>query len=287
MLLNSKVLVFDGSSLMFRALAKMPALSTYKGIRTEVIYNFIVVFRKFVKKYKPEYIVVVWEGKNNKRVVFNDSYKKKRREKRKENYSELEVYFKQVNELKEWLPKLNVNSIEVEGYEADDVIVCLAKKFRDKTVVVSYDSDLVCVVKYGAKCVSPDKGEIKVIKKGDIEIKPQDVFLYKAVVGDRSDEVTGVKGLGDSFWKSVYGKLIELGDFKKKVKFLKNEILKKKGKEGLRQFVESYKLVRMPFGGDFSIVDNVKIKRFRIDREKFVEFMYEYDINSIKVEDLF
>jgi DNA polymerase-1 len=278
------ILIIDGSGIAFRAWAKMPTLSNYKGNRTEVIYNFISVLRKYVKQYKPKFVVVVWEGKNPKRISDNSDYKRKRREKREEQKEEYKVYFEQINELKKWLPKLGVNSISIDGYEADDIIVCLAKKYKDDAVVIAYDSDLIYVCRYEAKYINPERGELKELKRKDFSVKAEDIFLYKAVVGDASDEVAGVKGLGDSFWKSIQGELAGLS-YKEKLVALKSRIREKKGEEGVKQFIESYKLVRLPYNKDYSIVDGIKLSKFKCRRQDVVEFMYNYDINSIKVED--
>jgi 5'-3' exonuclease len=59
------------------------------------------------------------------------SIKEKGGEKREEQKEEYKIYFEQINELKKWLPKLGVNCVSIDGYEADDVIVCLAKKYKE------------------------------------------------------------------------------------------------------------------------------------------------------------
>jgi DNA polymerase-1 len=278
------ILIIDGSGITFRAWAKMPALSNYRGYRTEVIYNFISVLRKYVKQYKPKFVIAVWEGKNPKRVSDNNEYKRKRREKREEQKEEYKIYFEQINELKKWLPKLGVNCVSIDGYEADDVIVCLAKKYKSDAVIVAYDSDLIYVCKYGAKYINPESGEIKELRRKGFLVKAEDIFLYKAVVGDPSDEVAGVKGLGDSFWKSVQKELDGLS-YKEKLVTLKDKIRRKKGEEGVKQFIESYRLVRLPYNKDYNIIDGIELSEFKCKKENIVEFMYEYDINSIKVED--
>jgi len=285
--MENNVLIIDGSGIAFRAWAKMPTLNNYKGKRTEVVYNFVNVLRKFIKEIKPRCVVVVWEGRGSKRVNDNDSYKQKRREKRKEQ--DLSSYYNQVNSLKEWLPRIGINSVEVAGYEADDVIVCLAKKFRDKAVIVAYDSDLLCICKYKAKYINPDKGVMSYYKRDGFIVKPDEIFLYKAIVGDTSDGVSGVKGLGDSFWK---GNIIEgLGKYeryKDKKNYVIEQVKKKKGDIGVREFFESYKLIRLPYEGKFEIIDDIELKDFRgIKKQNIVEFLYEFDIKSIKVEEFY
>ncbi len=118
---NKKLMIIDGNSLLHRAFHALPPLMTQEGIYTNGVYGFLTMLYKVIDEYNPDYISVVFDrtGPTFRHVEFED-YKAGRIK----TPSELGMQFPI---LKEALDKLNINRLEMEGFEADDLAGTLAK----------------------------------------------------------------------------------------------------------------------------------------------------------------
>ncbi|WP_459774410.1 5'-3' exonuclease, partial [Aquifex pyrophilus] len=158
--------ILDGSSFVYRSFFALPKLSTSKGFPTNAIYGFLRMLFALMKREKPEYLVVVFDAPaKTKREKIYSEYKKQR----PKTPDPLKV---QIPVIKEILRIAGIPVIEVPGYEADDVIAYLARKFSQKgfkVKIYSPDKDLLQLVSEKVIVINPMNNEVfnkeKVIKK--------------------------------------------------------------------------------------------------------------------------
>lgn len=284
------VLLVDGNSVSYRGWAGMPALMSDK-YDTSVVYHMVMMLRKFVKRYdEVDTVIVAWDSRRSFRIEKKSEYKINRRQRRNEDEKKrIEKYYKQVSLLKQWLPKIGVNCVEEDGYEADDIIAVLVRRFKKMgkgVVVLSGDSDLVQLCGKGVRVVDVSGRERKSIIVGGEEIEAKYVVWAKAVVGDKSDGVGGVQGLGVKWFVK---NCVERGMSRKGVfedgSLIYDVVEKVKGEKGVRELQESYELVKLPFGLNFDICKNINFKRLRdVKKKDIVDFLYEFNIKSIKAD---
>jgi DNA polymerase-1 len=206
---NSPVcLLVDGHSLAFRAYyafakSRSGGLRTQTGIPTSVSFGFLNSLLNTIKSYKPDYLAIAFDrGEPTFRHEADATYKANRSE-------TPEDFIEDIGHLQAVLEGLNVPIITAAGYEADDVIGTLAKQGREAgyfVKVLSGDQDLFQLIdgdeKISVLHLSPGKGNQttefraeNVVEK--LKIKPEQLIDYKALCGDKSDNIPGVRGIGE------------------------------------------------------------------------------------------
>ncbi|MBI2987042.1 MAG: hypothetical protein HYY45_09770 [Deltaproteobacteria bacterium] len=190
------VYLLDGSSYIFRAFFALPPLSNPSGLPTNAIYGFTNMTLKFLKSYRPGYLAVVLDaGRKTFRNQIYQEYKSNRPEAPRDLIPQF-PYIRTV------LGAINVAVVEREGYEADDLIATLSKQFSAQgiqVVIVSGDKDLMQLVGNGIKLL--DTGKDKWIGLDGVKekfgVEPEKVVEVMGLMGDSSDNIPGVKGIGE------------------------------------------------------------------------------------------
>lgn len=270
--------ILDGSSFVYRSFFALPKLSTSKGFPTNAIYGFLRMLFALMKREKPEYLVVVFDAPaKTKREKIYSEYKKQR----PKTPDPLKV---QIPVIKEILRIAGIPVIEVPGYEADDVIAYLARKFSQKgfkVKIYSPDKDLLQLVSEKVIVINPMNNEVfnkeKVIKK--FGVPPEKIPDYLALVGDKVDNVPGVKGVGP---KVAIALLKEFGSVEN---ILKNwDTFRKRFPDASKEELElSYKLVKLYTDLELNIEeDDLKIKQGDINKLK--EKLKELEMKSLLPE---
>lgn len=191
-----RLFLVDGSSYIFRAFFALPPLTNSAGLPTNAIYGFTTMMLKFLKQYQPEYLAVALDaGRETFRNQIFAAYKGNR----PEAPPTLIPQFPYVRKI---LQALNIRLLELQGYEADDLIGTLCGAFLDKgcqIVVVSGDKDLMQLVSDGIKLL--DTSKEKWIGKAEVKEKfgvdPNQVVEVMGLMGDSIDNIPGVKGIGE------------------------------------------------------------------------------------------
>ncbi|WP_026476192.1 DNA polymerase I [Alkaliphilus transvaalensis] len=197
---KDRIVIIDGNSLVNRAFYALPPFVTKDGQHTNAIYGFLTMLLKVLEDYKPQYIGVAFDLKapTFRHKEFTD-YKAGR----KKMPNELR---EQIEPLKELLDALNIFRIELEGYEADDLIGTLSKYCENKEMeclIVTGDKDALQLVSQDVKVLITRKGisslDIYDDKKlmEDYEVTPLQFIDLKALMGDKSDNIPGVPGVGE------------------------------------------------------------------------------------------
>jgi DNA polymerase-1 len=191
------IYIVDGSSFAYRAFYAVGKLSTQNGLPTNAIYGFIKILKKLLNTYRPDYIVITFDtGKPTFRHKQFEAYKAHR----KPTPDELIV---QIPWIKKIIKAFNIPLIEMEGYEADDIIATMAvnaEKENFSVYIVTGDKDLMQLVNSNIKVLNMSKEDIiydknKVIEKYGVE--PAKIIQFLAITGDSSDNIPGVDGVGE------------------------------------------------------------------------------------------
>lgn len=198
---RKKLLIIDGYSLIYRAFYALPLLKSGSGEYTNATYGFTGMLLKLLEEEKPDRVVVAMDyPAPSFRHRIYAAYKG-HREKTPEELGE------QVQRIREVLDLLKINVLEVEGYEADDIISTLSCMPTDppmEIIVVTGDADLLQLAgENGATVALTRKGISRTERYGYSELvdrfglKPPQIIDYKALKGDPSDNIPGVPGIGD------------------------------------------------------------------------------------------
>lgn len=198
--MSKKVMLIDGSSLIFRAFFALPNLTNADGVMTNGVYGFLTMYFRAVEEYKPDYILVAFDKKTKtfRHKEFED-YKANRDKAPNElNY--------QFGILKDILDSLNVKYLDIDGFEADDIVGTYSKIAKDEgleTVIITGDKDYFQLVNDDVIVYLTRKGisqmeEITEEKiKEDYGLSPKQLIDVKGLMGDKSDNIPGVDGIGE------------------------------------------------------------------------------------------
>lgn len=210
----NNILILDGYNLIYRA--------RYSGMNkgdNSTIFNFFRGIRPLVEKFNPDITYFVLEGMPKARLEASPDYKGQR------VYTDDDGFRRQRKEIirliKEYIPFVTVKH---DDYECDDIINYLAnvKHASNKTTIVSSDTDFIQSINENNSLYNP-------VKKSFVSAAEYDYVLWKSLVGDKSDNIEGFKGIGDKRAKSLLeneDKLEELLSSKdNREKFLKNQFM--------------------------------------------------------------
>jgi len=241
---NKKLLIIDTHNKYHRDYQAMPHLTNKQGQETMVIKSFLKMISG-IEKNKPDYIILASEGKDGIRYEISSDYKKNRKKPD-------EALVSQISEIEKLCDKLGIKVVSVNRYEADDVIASYASKFAEfggKVQVVTTDKDLYQLISSNISIYNPVTK--KIIKENDcIEkfgVKPEEIKLFLALKGDTSDNISGIKGVGDkkaAEYINNFGNTIE--DIINGAKTLKEGSAARKNLEnGIEDLRLSYELVTL------------------------------------------
>ncbi|OGT96460.1 MAG: DNA polymerase I [Geobacteraceae bacterium GWB2_52_12] len=186
----------DGSSYIYRAYFAIRHLSSPSGHPTNAIYGFIQMLLKLLKDYNPHHVAVVFDaGKITFRTEMYPQYKANRLT----MPDDLAV---QMGPIREVVRAFNIPTLEMEGFEADDIIGALAARFAQnsgRVVVVTGDKDLMQIVTDKVTLLDTMKGKesgiAEVIER--FGVPPERVTDILGLAGDASDNIPGVPGVGE------------------------------------------------------------------------------------------
>lgn len=233
--LKKKLILIDGNSIAYRAFFALPLLNNDKGVHTNAVYGFTMMLMKIIEEEKPTHALVAFDaGKTTFRHKTFSEYKGGRQK----TPPELSEQFPYIREL---LKSYGIHHYELENYEADDIIGTLSlqgEKDGFEVVVISGDKDLTQL--------SSDKTTVYITRKGitDMEsytpdhiqakygLTPDRIIDMKGLMGDSSDNIPGVPGVGE---KTAIKLLKEFDSLENLVQSI-DKVSGKKLKEKLEEF---------------------------------------------------
>ena len=199
--------LIDGSSYIYRAFYALGRLTNSRGMPTQAIYGFAQMLLKVMREKKPDYLCVVFDppGPTHRHEMY-DAYKATRQKMPEDLVT-------QVPYIKELVSYHGVAQLEKEGYEADDVIATLTRWAADhdlEVVIVSGDKDLLQLVSDPrVRQWDPQKDRV-FTEEGVAErfgVTPGQMVDYLALVGDSTDNIPGVKGVGEKTARQLLAEL--------------------------------------------------------------------------------
>ena len=257
---RKSLFLIDGNSFCYRAFYAIKGLSNSKGQPTNAIYGFISMLNKIKEKEKPDYLAVSFDlkGPTFRHEKFKD-YKIHRKPMPDDLQSQIPI-------IKDVLRAYNIPIIEKQGYEADDVLATVAEKARDRfdVYIVTGDKDALQLVKPHVS-VLDTKTEGLVYDEEKVKERfgfgPEAVVDFMALAGDATDNIPGVKGIGEKTAKELLDQFKTLDGIYKNLDDVKSESVKKLLKEQKEQAVMSKELAKVDADApvDFDI-DEMKIK---------------------------
>jgi DNA polymerase-1 len=190
----------DGNSLLFRAFFALPPLTNQQGIHTNAVYGFTMMLLKILEEEQPTHMLVAFdEGKLTFRHETYAEYKGQR-EKTPGELSE------QIPLMQEVLDAFGIQHIGVPNYEADDIIGTMSRAAEEaemETLIVSGDKDLLQLVSPKTHVMLTRKGVTETERYDEAKVaeryglKPQQIIDLKGLMGDASDHIPGIPGVGE------------------------------------------------------------------------------------------
>ena len=196
--MQSKLVIFDGNAIMYRAFFAIPVLNSKSGEQVNALYGLVSMLINIVENLKPTHIIFCFDEKER---TFRQDLLPTYQSQRPETPSELIPQFKMA---REFLTSVNIPVYSKSGFEADDVIGTIATKTNMETITVTGDRDILQLVndKKNIKLFMPigglSNGKI-FTEKETLErmgVMPNQIPDYKALVGDPSDNYFGISGIG-------------------------------------------------------------------------------------------
>jgi len=199
---KKRLVVFDGNSIVHRAYhALPPTLTTRDGRPVNAVFGFTSIMLKALADIKPQYVVVAWDyPADTFRHTMYAEYKATRQKADPELYAQIPI-------VKQVVESMNIPLMERKGFEADDILGTLAHQasgFKDlETVLVTGDKDALQLVTKDVMVYAMKTGISEVIEydpamvEQKFGIPPDRLIEYKALRGDTSDNIPGVKGVGE------------------------------------------------------------------------------------------
>ena len=197
--MTNKLVLIDGNSIIYRAFFALPLLNNDKGVYTNAVYGFTTMLLKILEAEKPTHMLVAYDA--GKTTFRHDRYKEYKGGRQK-TPGELSEQFPLTKEL---LDAFQIPHYELALYEADDIIGTLAKEGRDQSwdiKVISGDQDLLQLVSETVTVDLTKKGISEVdsytpdFMKEKMGLAPDQIIDLKALMGDSSDNIPGVPGVG-------------------------------------------------------------------------------------------
>lgn len=279
-----KVILVDGNNLVFRSYFATAyqgvIMRNSKGFPTNALYGFINMMNKIINEENPNYILVAFDkGKTFRHDKYVD-YKAGRNE----TPDDLKLQFPKAKEL---LTAMGIKYYEIDNYEADDIIGTVSKVVDEEdefiATIISSDKDLLQLIS--------DEVDVKLLKsnnfirmdkeefKKQYSVDPIRMIDLKALMGDASDHIPGVKGIGEKTAISLLSKYDSLDNLYDNIDSVTGKTKEKliNDKENAYMSYDLATIYReVPL--DFELED---LKYNGVNREKYIELLKEFEFNSL------
>ncbi|MDO8529597.1 MAG: DNA polymerase I [bacterium] len=275
-------LLIDGNAVMHRAYHALPSLTTKKGLLVNAVYGFISTLLSVIEKFKPEYIAVSFDlaGPTFRHNEYKE-YKATRAKAPDEFYGQIPL-------VKKVVEAFNIPIYEKEGYEADDVIGTIAKQAENKdveTLIVTGDLDTLQLINKKTKVYTMKRGlSDSVLYDEDgvrarYGLEPNQIIDFKGLRGDPSDNIPGVKGIGEKTAASLLRKYGSIENIYQNIGEVKEAIREKLERDRLKAFM-SKKLATIVKDVPIELqIEKTEVRDF--NRETVVKLFNEFNFYSL------
>lgn len=225
-----KILIIDVSAVIYRAHYALSELVNKKGMYTGACFGFVKQLEKEIELVKPDYIVAALDNKRNSldRTKEYENYKSNR----KEMPQELKMQLPYINDI---IEKYNIKAVSYEGLEADDVIASFAHMFSKKGIqahIFTGDKDLQQIIKDDEMIHIHILGKDIVVKnyedvKSYLSVYPNQIPDFFGLIGDSSDGIPGVKGVGPKTGEKLINEYDNLDNIYENIDNIKGSLKQK------------------------------------------------------------
>lgn len=300
--MSKKIVLIDGHSILNRAFYGLPDLTNSEGLHTNAVYGFLNILFKIIDEEKPDYLTVAFDlSAPTFRHKMYDAYKGTRKAAAPE-------FREQVPLMKEVLKAMGITCVQMEGYEADDLLGTIAKRSEAKgmeVAVISGDRDLLQLATDKIKIRIPKtKGGKTIIEDyfaQEVEalygVTPIEFIDVKALMGDSSDNIPGIPGVGEKTAAKIIAQYHSIEDAYAHVE----EIKPNKAKESLREHYDQAVLSKtlatinidspVDYSWDDSVLEDIytqdAYELFRRLEFKNLLNRFDCDIQENKIEEDF
>ena len=277
-----RLVIIDGKSVFYRGYYAMGALSLFDGTPTGGVYGFAAIAMEIVKKLNPTKVVVAWDSKTSvsKRRAIYPEYKAGR-------VKPGEDFYTQIPLLEELIHDLGWNFVEIDNYEADDIIGTLSREADEagdwETYIISSDLDMLQIVDDNTHMWRILKGfsNIEQIDVAEFEtkygIKKAQFLDLKSLKGDTSDNIPGVPGIGEKTAVKLLNDYGTLDNIYNNIEQITGS-LRGKLEAGKDSAYLSKRLAKIMFDAP---VDLNELPEFSFDREKVITGLKKLEFNSL------
>ena len=275
----SKLLIVDGNSIAYRAYYALPFLSNHEGNPSGAIYGFANILIKLLEQTRPDYVVVAFD--HARKTFRNDiypEYKMQRKPTPEELLTQLPV-------IREMTALMGIKVIESAGIEADDIIGTTSKLFEGEKIILSGDRDLLQLIDNSTTVWLTKKGITEVDKVDETRLKelfglkPFQIVHLKALMGDASDNIPGVKGVGEKTALNLLEKFETVDNLYENINEVQGKTKEKLLMDKDMAFIsKTLATIKRDCDIDFNIED----ARFSFPlSQKAYDFFKNYDFTSI------
>jgi DNA polymerase-1 len=208
----TKTLLVDGNNLFKIGFHGAKELF-YDGNHIGGVFHFINILRKFLEEHNHDKVIVMWDGESNSsaRKLLYPQYKANRTQTGTDEI--YESYLTQRGRIKQYLEEVFVRQVEIDNNEADDLIAYYCQIAKDEQIIIfSGDKDLTQLISETVTIYSPVSKQY--YKNGDmitlnkVEIPHYNVAVCKIFVGDKSDNIDGIQGLGEKTLVKLFPEML-------------------------------------------------------------------------------
>ena len=286
-----RLFLVDGYALIYRAFFAMISrpLRTARGENTSAAWGAVNFLLRLEEKYRPDYLAWVLDAGTSFREERYPEYKSTREKLDEELQADFD---RSVDRTRQLLEAFRVATVEVPGYEADDVIGTLATQAAARgldAVIVSGDKDFYQLIGPHVALLNPGRGGPAAVDEAWVDesnagerlgVRPAQVADYLALVGDASDNIPGVKGIGE---KGAQKLLAQFGDLETLLARA-GEVSAKRAREALLEQADAARLSRELVTIHRDVPVELDLDRFALqepDRDKLIQVLAELEFYSL------
>ncbi|MCX8093440.1 MAG: DNA polymerase I [Candidatus Goldbacteria bacterium] len=289
--MNELIYIIDGNSYAYRFFYAMPSLTTKDGMEVHSMFGFFSMLKKLLKEKKPDYLCVVFDSPvPTFRHKIYEEYKIQREKMPESLQNQIEI-------IKTICKNAGIQIFQLNGYEADDIIANLAVEISKKNIkvmIMTSDKDMIQIVNDNINIYKIGKDKETILTpekiKEEYGINPNQIIDVLALMGDTSDNIPGVNGIGEKTAIKLIKQYQNIDNILKNI----DEIKPDKIKESIKQSIDIIKLSRqlailningeIPLKLDFCI-ENCSVNKLNMEilEKEFLKYNFKSLVASDKL----
>ena len=281
---KNNVFLIDATAFCYRAFFALKGLSTTYGQPTNAIYGFVNMLNKLIKDYNPEYLAVCFD-------VSRDTFRQKKFAEYKITRPAMpEGLVGQLPLIKEIIRAYNIKIFEKEGFEADDIIATLTHRLREHKLpvtIISSDKDIMQLIDKDICVFNPYQDKGKMYSENDVlkryGVEPSKIADILALMGDSTDNIPGVPGVGEKTAIELIKKYDSLDNLINNLKEIKSDNLRKTITSNLDKVELSRELIQLNSQVELSF-ELADLKQVGPDVKKLYTLFKRLEFNKLLKE---